>query len=466
MSGVIAVADSRESTQCELVAEINKNHERGQEHQRLAIECFVCAGEGLLRQKKRVEYGHWGEFIKENFGFSQRTANDYMYLAKHWKEMGADSRRAANLRGQSLRQVIKFLRKLDSKRTRADARMNRGELLKRLNLVKPGLATKVMMEQTGHFIFRNGCVETFNGEVHCLMPCELGFEGAVDSRPLLKMLDLLPKNAIPDTRLGETAKQLTIDSIDSHYEIDINDIHNPCLGAIKTVDAWQPLPDGFWKAIKQVSRCASTEQSRYVLTCIHFHPDYLEACDQLHGARISFKMGFKEKAVVQADAIRSFVNLELDQYSIATTIENGEECKWLRFKNASGLTCSARLWPDPYPEDVSRCFTIDESSVKVEFSQAAFKAIERATIPASLNPQGCYVRIQIQKGRARISSNCDGQTYQQKIDVKYDGKRLSFMVVPRRFLGLLRHNRCCTVSESGLIVDVDDVRFWVSRTSS
>jgi hypothetical protein len=52
-----------------------------------ALQSAIAAGGCLVRAKERVLYGRWGLWLKENFKFSQSTANDWMRLYGYRKEL-------------------------------------------------------------------------------------------------------------------------------------------------------------------------------------------------------------------------------------------------------------------------------------------------------------------------------------------------------------------------------------------
>jgi hypothetical protein len=77
-----------------LAAEINAAHKAGEETTRHGLEHFRAAGEALLKAKAQVGHGGWTAWLGQHIRFSQRTATDYMRLAREWPKLAA----AANLR--------------------------------------------------------------------------------------------------------------------------------------------------------------------------------------------------------------------------------------------------------------------------------------------------------------------------------------------------------------------------------
>ena len=68
-------------------------------------------------------------------------------------------------------------------------KINREELLKVLDAVAPGLATKGLIEQTQSFIFKDGFVMTYNDEISIRHSFTGPFEGAVKAVELHQLLN-------------------------------------------------------------------------------------------------------------------------------------------------------------------------------------------------------------------------------------------------------------------------------------
>jgi len=87
----------------ELRAEIDCQHAAAVAAFRTSVDHAIRAGELLLEAKTIVGHGHWLDWLAANFPASLRTAQDYMYLAKHPE----DARRVAHL---GIGQALKALR--------------------------------------------------------------------------------------------------------------------------------------------------------------------------------------------------------------------------------------------------------------------------------------------------------------------------------------------------------------------
>ena len=75
--------------------------------------------------------------------------------------------------------------------------MKKQDLLTALETVKPGLASKEMIEQSTSFAFMNDRVVTYNDEISLSHPVkDLEIEGAIQAEQLYKLLNKLKKDEI------------------------------------------------------------------------------------------------------------------------------------------------------------------------------------------------------------------------------------------------------------------------------
>lgn len=102
-----------------LASRINAAHEAFENSARLMFSYAAEAGELLLNAKEQVEHGEWLPWLKGNFSWSIRLAENYMRLAKGSQEIAANSQRVANL---SLRGALKLLEKPKKKAAKKAAK--------------------------------------------------------------------------------------------------------------------------------------------------------------------------------------------------------------------------------------------------------------------------------------------------------------------------------------------------------
>jgi phage N-6-adenine-methyltransferase len=86
-----------------LAARIQAAHEAAQSAMRSAVSYAFEAGKLLMEAKKLVGHGNWESWVRESCGFSERTAQGYMRLAR------LDPEKAQRVALLSLRDALKAL---------------------------------------------------------------------------------------------------------------------------------------------------------------------------------------------------------------------------------------------------------------------------------------------------------------------------------------------------------------------
>ena len=77
-----APSDEPARSDDELAREINTEHDRVETYKRNTIQHAIRCGELLLEMKGRVGHGNWLTWVQEHFQASERTARNYMEIAK------------------------------------------------------------------------------------------------------------------------------------------------------------------------------------------------------------------------------------------------------------------------------------------------------------------------------------------------------------------------------------------------
>jgi hypothetical protein len=91
----------------DLAAQINQEHQQCLQAANATLEHARKAGELLQQAKAQLEHGKWLPWLKEHFPFSEKTAQNYMRIAREWSGLlEANPQRAADL---SYRDALKLL---------------------------------------------------------------------------------------------------------------------------------------------------------------------------------------------------------------------------------------------------------------------------------------------------------------------------------------------------------------------
>lgn len=323
---------------------------------------------------------------------------------------------------------------------RSGGKISRSEFLGQLKSVASGLGRACIFEQCDCFVFREGLICTFNDEVACSIKFPLNVEGAVYAELLLKMLRKMPEEEVDiDAGNGKftiTGKRFSVD-----FRME-KPVKMP-LEAIERPEKWRKLPDEFLEALRTVLPCAGRDESKFASTCVHIHPDWVEACDDYQLARYFVKTGVKQSILTPRGAARGTVAMDADELS--------ETENWVHFRSASGGTLSCRRYAQQYP-NLDLLVDLQEGQ-KAELPIGLKDAVDRTEILSGGNRFANWVTVELRKGRLRLEGEGSGGRYWEQAKCSFKGHPVRFRIETRLLLGVLRRSRECVLGQRVLKVD-------------
>lgn len=329
-------------------------------------------------------------------------------------------------------------------------KVNRGQLLRQLEAVSPGLSKREILEQSDHFCFKDGRVITFNDEVACSTDVELKIEGAVPSNPMLALLRKLSEEEV-EMKLEDGELRVQGDKRRAGIRVEA-EVSLPIEG-IEEPGKWREVPSELIEAIKVVGHCAGHNESLFKLTCIHLHPEWVEACDNYQMARYPLETGLAKPTLVRQAALSGVLTRDMKQWS---DTEN-----WLHFCMADGLILSLRRYMEEY-SDLSKILVV--TGMPAKLPKGLEDALSKAEIFTADRDDANLVKVELRKGRMKLTGRGPQGWYAEQRKVDYSGEDLAFMVSPKLLLEITKRADTCEITEGRLKVDGGKFT-WVACTS-
>jgi len=325
----------------------------------------------------------------------------------------------------------------------ARARVQREEFLQKLLAVQPGLSAKEVIEQSSCFVFQNGQVMTYNDEVACVAKSGMDgkFEGAVRAQPLLALLEKMVEDEL---ELQTTASELLVTGKRKRAGIAMEKEILLSIGTVEKPKGWKDLPGDFCEAIGIVQECAGKDDTRFNLTCIHIHPKWVEACDNIQVTRYRLKTGVEQKSLIRRDSIKQVVNYGMTSFS--------ETPSWVHFRNGSGLTLSCRRYLEDFP-DLDEAGLFNVKGKKLTLPKGLAEAADKAGVFSATNADDDVVSIELRPGGLRIKGAGALGWYQEVKKLVYSGPAMTFLISPKLLAELIKHHSDCEVTPERLKVD-------------
>jgi hypothetical protein len=318
--------------------------------------------------------------------------------------------------------------------------VNRAALLQAFESVSPGLAPKEVFQQSTCLVFKKGRVWTFNDEVACSYPSPLpDFEGALPAKPVTELLSKMTEDEIVvEVHPGE----FRVRGKRRKAMVRMEDQVLLPIGGITPPGKWTSLPDDFCDAVNLIHTCATTDVSEYALSCIHIHPDYLEATDRHQISRYPCKTGLTEPTMVRASQLKEIVGVGVSEMSVADN--------WLHFRNSNGLVMSFRRDMGDYP-DLSAF--LDTAGATPFVLPAGLEDVVKCTsIFAKDSTQGDLVLVSLEPNRIIFEGSGAFGWYKEMKEVAYGGPSFQFLISPDLILAIADKANECSVAPGKLCI--------------
>ena len=315
----------------------------------------------------------------------------------------------------------------------------------------PGIAEKEQFEQSSCFVFVDGDVMTFNGEILCRRASVCDLEGAVRAQPVMEILSKLPEQEVTvEVTDDKRGKCLLIKGDRRKAGIRWEaDILLPIDGVV-TPEVWRPLPEDFAEAVSKVAPCASSdEKSKFVLTCVHITGDFLEASDTYRIARHMVDMPVEGETLVRAATLQKLAGYDMTECGMT---EN-----WLYFRNPDGLSIACRRWMDEYRNMTD--FLKAEGATRVTLPATIKDVVEKAEVFSQENAIANKVIINLADGRLVLEGNGSTGWYKEMKEVPYNGPKLRFMMSPQLLKDTSERALDCGVLQGRLVIDAGKFKY-------
>jgi len=313
-------------------------------------------------------------------------------------------------------------------------KVNRNELLKALEVVKPGITNKDIIEQSKSFAFMQGRIVTYNDNISISHPVPgVDFTGAIKAEEFYKLLSKMKTDEIEilvtDSEILVTAGKMKAGLILQ------SEILLP-LDQIEEIGKWSTLPDNFCGMLSFVVSTCSNNMARPILTTIHVAPTLVEASDSYRLKRIRNDGKKLPEFLIPANSAKEVIKFEPTKISLGSG--------WVHFmKDKAILSC--RIFNDKYPE-TDKFFEV--KGKEITFPPTLTEIIERAIIFAKRDTAiDEQVTIKVSDKEITITSKSDFGRFEEKTRIKYSDKPFSFIISPTFFVDILKLSNTCIVND-------------------
>lgn len=215
--------------------------------------------------------------------------------------------------------------------------LNREDLLDVLNLVRPGLSQKEVIEQSNHFIFNKDEVLAYNDELLISYPFDIELQCTVDASLFLKLISRMTTENI-SLQVKKGLLECWNNKTSAHIPIvEESEIFDYIKNVTDNLDGaeWHDLSDDFVEGLRLCAFSAETDRQLGTLTCVR-----VEGADVMSGSKSRISWYTMNEEVPEDFYIEASLIGELSRYEGMSKYSLSKS--WAHFKSDSDVTFSAR----------------------------------------------------------------------------------------------------------------------------
>ena len=302
-------------------------------------------------------------------------------------------------------------------------KINRKEFLTILENLKPGLANREIIEQSGKFVFNDNLIRTYNDEITVSYPFELDIAGAVPAKEFIEFIKKLPDKEIDistdDNEIIIRGRKRKA-GIKTEQEIKLPKLE-------LDIKKWYKLPENFSDVLKFCRFSCSDNIEKPWMTCINVKDNYAYSCSHHRATRYKLNMKVQKELMIPADAAKSLIPYKPTKFNI--------ENNWIHFSNETNSIFSCRTIMDKF-KDINKLF--DVPGKEVQIPKDFVSVIERSDV-FQTDMDDKYVTILLSEKGIKCRGEGSIGWMEEVTMSDYKGPDLMFYVNPILFAEILHH---------------------------
>jgi len=310
--------------------------------------------------------------------------------------------------------------------------------------IKPGLASKGIVEQATHFVFTGDDVFTYNDQISISYPLETEFKCSVPSTKLYDFVKDLKGKEVEVTlkegqlllTCGKTKAGINVSTDETIMEL-VDDMGFP-----KDTE-WKSLDKEFLEGIKLCMFSASKDLSCPYMTCISVENNRLVSGDDIRISLFDLKHDISDTFLLPATAATELVKFDIVEYALMKS--------WVFFSTLDGIVFCSRIVVDEYP-NVSEFFEMNNAvtmKLPSEFKDSINTVYPMADGDFDIDKQ---IEISVTKNTLKCRSDGASGWAETSIDIHDKVPDLTFKANPVFLSEVLEHNTTMTYEPGKLLI--------------
>lgn len=327
----------------------------------------------------------------------------------------------------------------------------RKRVLEILKMIKPGIASKDLVESMQYFFISGTEIVTYNDRISITHPFDSNFSAFVKAE---SFFNVMSKSSVESFMLAKDEGTVSVKAKGLNVKLPVV-IDDEVISRIKNIGKdlvnvkWNVLPENFADCITLCSFAASKSESESTLSCVHIQGASCIASDNNRIASATLKKETQEM-FIKASEIKNLISVAPIVYTISSA--------WLHFKNEAGCIFSIRRIKGDYPNFLPH-FEFEGS--RVDLPQDLTEGTDLASIFTSETEQPS-ISIKIVNNLCILSvlSESGGLDFETKIE--YSGDPLKFTINPDFLLEMMKYSTSVVITEGKAKLETENFSLLTS----
>ncbi len=330
----------------------------------------------------------------------------------------------------------------------------KSELLNVLNKLKPGLASKAIVEQSTHFIFLGKIVATFSDQIAVVCPFQTPFPFSVKGEEFHRIISGIEEEELT---IFPEENHLIISSEDTIAGIDIivdekDKVEHHIESLVDQMNKWKKLPEDFIQGMFLTMFSAAKNLVSGTLACVYVDKENIFSCDTIRASWYQAS-GEMPTCLLPAKDVQDLVKYP-------NFVEYCDTDNWMHFRTKDKMTFSVKKVLDKFT-DIQKFFE-NASGDNIELPEKLVEILKSISFLAEGDMDlHRIVTVTLSKGKLLCKAKKEIGWIEKKINCEYKGKNREFMINPIFLSEILNRTNTMKLSETAALFKTDNFQHMI-----
>ncbi len=327
----------------------------------------------------------------------------------------------------------------------------RKAVLEILKMIKPGVASKDLVESMKYFFLSGKEIVTYNDRISISHPLQTSFSTFVKADAFF---NVMAKSTAGEITIAKGKDKINVKAKGLNVNLTTV-VDDDIVSRIKTireslVDAkWFKLPDNFSECINLCSFAASKAESESTLSCVRIEPKCVIASDNNRIAMATMDKSMNPM-FIKASEVKNLISIKPIAYSLSTG--------WLHFKNEQNCIFSIREVKGDYPNFHTH-FKFDGE--RVDLPKNLTEGTDLASIFTTETDQP-FISITIFNNKCLLSVSSEFGGMDFTTPIEYSGQKLEFIINPDFLLEMMKYSTSIVLTKGKAKLEAENFSLLTS----